>query len=288
MMKVRAAFLMPVVALFYLVGATLFAGGSHACSETTECTVREGVYRVAQPPGRAAGAKIGAIFFFHGFTGSSSETATNSELAAVARKLGIALVATEGIGGRWSLPGVGETQRDEIGYVERVVEDAVRRFDLDPERLMASGFSLGGSMVWYLACRVPERFAAFAPVAGAFWEPIPESCAGPRPKMMHFHGLSDATVPIAGRLVRSGSRQADVFKSLAHIAPACNISRASNLKADVLTCSVAADCPNQAHLEVCLHPGGHDLNADWVELAWRDLMQRGAPDGAGAHVSVKP
>lgn len=261
---------------------------AHACSSASACEVRDGVYRIVLPQESVSRDKIGAVFFFHGFTGSSLETATNRELVAVALKQGIALVAAEGLGGRWSLPGVGEPQRDEIAYVEGVVADAVRRFNLDPERLMASGFSLGGSMVWYLACRIPRRFAAFAPIAGAFWEPIPESCAGARPSMMHFHGLSDATVPMAGRQVRTGRRQADVYKSLARFAPACALPFRAEAKADALSCGVASGCGGEARLELCLHPGGHDLNPEWVGRAWRIMMEREAPQGEAAQVSVKP
>lgn len=288
MMTFRTGYLKPIAALVFLAGAAFFSGAAQACSQTTACEVRDGVYRIVLPQDRESQGKIGAIFFFHGFTGSSLETATHTELAAVAQKQGVALVAPEGLGGRWSFPGVGEPQRDEIAYVERVIEDAVRRFNLDPERLMASGFSLGGSMVWYLACRTPGRFAAFAPIAGAFWEPIPQSCAGPRPKIMHFHGLTDTTVPIGGRMVRSGRQQADLYKSLARIAPACAISTSADAKADALSCRVASGCPAQAHLELCLHPGGHDLNAEWVSRAWRVLMKRESPEGEAAHVSVKP
>lgn len=87
-------------------------------------------------------------------------------------------------------------------------------------------------MVWYLACHRPARFAAFAPIAGAFWEPLPERCTGPRPKLIHVHGTSDATVPLAGRTLRSGYRQGDVFRSLAILAPlGCTARWATNCRA---------------------------------------------------------
>lgn len=288
MMTFRTAFSRPVTGLFLLAVTACLPGAADACTSTSACEVGNGVYRIVLPQEPIGRDKIGAIFFFHGFTGSALETVTTSELVDVASKEGVALVAAEGLGGRWSLPGVGEPQRDEIAYVERVVADAVLRFNLDPERLMASGFSLGGSMVWYLACRIPGRFAAFAPIAGAFWEPIPESCAGARPPMIHFHGLSDATVPIAGRQVRSGRRQADVYKSLALFAPACELPSRAEAKVDPLSCRVSSGCPGEARLELCLHPGGHDLNAEWVGRAWRIMMEREAPPSEAAHVSVKP
>jgi polyhydroxybutyrate depolymerase len=146
---------------------------------------------------------------------------------------------------------------------------------------MASGFSQGGSMVWYLACRMPARFAGFAPIAGAFWEPLPPDCAGPRPNLVHVHGTSDMTVPLAGRPLRSGYRQGDVFKSFAILAPggctapwAAEVARAGPPQS--LTCRLAQGCGGSARLELCLHAGGHMADPAWVERAWALTMTKDA------------
>ncbi len=246
-----------------------FAGQqASACPGKEDCVLEGGSYRIALPPDTGAGAgKPGALVFFHGFQGSAEETMSDKGLADVAQRLGVALIAPHGLDGRWSFPGVGMQRRDELAYVEKVVADAVTRFGLDPDRMMASGFSLGGSMVWYLACRMPTRFRAFAPISGAFWEPLPADCAGPRPTIIHMHGLSDTTVPIAGREVRSGLRQGDLFKSLARIAPTCIAHSGPALTEGKLTCRLATGC-DAARLEVCMHPGAHDYEAAWVMRAW--------------------
>jgi len=174
-----------------------------------------------------------------------------------------------------------------------VLDDVARRFPVDPARIMASGFSQGGSMVWSLACRMPTRFAAFAPVAGTFWEPLPESCTGPRPPLIHVHGMSDGTVPLAGRALRNGIRQGDVFRSFAILAPgSCTAAWADTARteAPAPTCHVATGCGGSARLELCLHPGGHLFDSAWVERAWRLAMPASAPEPAAgtAHISVKP
>ena len=45
-----------------------------------------------------------------------------------------------------------------------VRDDAIARHGIDPDRIILSGFSVGGSMTAYLACAAPEAFAAYAPV----------------------------------------------------------------------------------------------------------------------------
>ena len=158
---------------------------------------------------------------------------------------------------------------------------------VDPGRIMASGFSQGASMVWFLACRMPTRFAAFAPIAGAFWEPLPPGCAGPHPPLIHVHGLADATVPLAGRALRAGYRQGDVFKSLAILAPGgCTARWAAEVAGarppETLTCRRAAACGGTARLELCLHAGGHVADPAWVERAWRLTMNGDAPAARGS------
>ena len=38
-----------------------------------------------------------------------------------------------------------------------------------------------------------------APVAGAYWEPLPETCPSGPMSLRHVHGLADPTVPMKGR-----------------------------------------------------------------------------------------
>jgi polyhydroxybutyrate depolymerase len=248
-----------------------------ACPADTGCGVASGHYLIVLPPQASAARKVGAIIYFHGYQGSAEEVIADPALVAVARRLGVALIAPDGAGRSWSYPGSPARHRDEFVFVGQVLDDVIARFPVDPDRILASGFSQGGSMVWYLACRMPRRFAAFAPIAGAFWEPLPESCDGPRPPLIHVHGTSDMTVPLAGRSLRQGSRQGDVFKSLAVFAPGgctagwADAARAAPTPAG-LACRVATGCGGTARLEFCLHAGGHIADAAWVERAWRLTM----------------
>lgn len=256
-----------------------------ACPAADGCTVASGRYRIVLPPHSRA-APLGAIMYFHGYQGSAEKVIADPGLAAVARRLGVALIAPDGAERTWSYPGSPARHRDEFAFVGQVLDDAVPRFGIDPRRILASGFSQGGSMVWYLACRMPTRFAAFAPIAGAFWEPLPERCEGPRPPLIHVHGVSDATVPLAGRVLRSGARQGDVFKSLAILAPGvCTAAWVQAAPAAIATgelaCRLATGCDGPARLELCLHAGGHAPDPAWVERAWQLAMPQAPAGQAG-------
>jgi polyhydroxybutyrate depolymerase len=277
--------------LWLALATALMAGPGRAaplepCPAEQGCRVEGGHYRLILPDSTSPQASIAALMFFHGWQGSAEEIAADPSLRALATRLGIALIAPDGTGRTWSYPGSPGRHRDEFAFVGRVLDDVAARFAVDPRRIMASGFSQGGSMVWYLACRMPERFRAFAPVAGAFWEPLPTSCAGPRPALVHTHGTSDGTVPLAGRTLRGGYRQGDVFRSLAILDPQARAVALADFATspDALAClplSAAGTTP----LELCLHPGGHVVDPAWIERAWRLTMPEAEP--RADHLSVK-
>ena len=297
-----AARLHPLLVLPFVLALFASAGASRAqqsapapdgCPSEHGCTVASGHYRILLPPEPEPGWRYGAIMFFHGYQETAEGIVSDPGLAAVARRLGVALIAPDGLERSWSFPGSPARNRDEFAFVAEVLDDVARRFPVDPARIMASGFSQGGSMVWYLACRMPTRFAAFAPVAGAFWEPLPESCAGPRPPLIHVHGTNDGTVPLAGRTLRNGIRQGDVFRSFAILAPkACTSSWADAARAETpageLTCHVASGCGGPARLELCLHSGGHMVDPAWVERAWQFAMPAIASSSATGAALTSP
>ena len=95
------------------------------------------------------------------------------------------------------------------------LDQTLREFSTDGDRVYLTGLSLGGNGTWYLAYRYPERFAALAPVCGfvtPFWrdasgvDPVVPADAGPpltalarklqRVPVWMFHGEIDGAVPV--------------------------------------------------------------------------------------------
>ncbi len=257
-----------------IVWALLAAAPAAACGGAdSPCAVDGGEYRIRMPDVMPAnGGRVGAIFFFHGWRGSAKAEMANKTLGQTVSDLGVAFVAMEGEGKTWSFPRSPSSYRDEFAYVEKVVADVVDRFPIDPDRLMASGFSMGGSMVWYLASRMPDRFAGFAPIAGAFWRPQPAACdgKGPPPILMHVHGTADKVVPMAGRPIRDVYYQGDVYRGLnLWLGRFPQRPPARRYDQNGLRCEEWG-----ARIELCLHSGGHSMRAEWIARAWTRLAAK--------------
>ncbi|PTW62465.1 polyhydroxybutyrate depolymerase [Breoghania corrubedonensis] len=248
-----------------------------SCGVDTPCRVPHGEYRIRMPKGWDGSSRPGAILFLHGYRGTAENEINNKGLIAIASELGVALIAPQGEERSWSFPGAPRQQRDDLAFIRSILDDAIARHSVDPDKIMASGFSVGGSMVWYLACYIGDRFAGFAPVAGAFWEPQPTNCPGPEPNLFHVHGTSDTVVPMAGRAIGDSARQGNVGEGFAlwETKGACRQEVPEEFKPEKLklVCQRRTNCSGRI-LELCLHPGGHVFKAAWVKRAWLELAAK--------------
>jgi polyhydroxybutyrate depolymerase len=78
--------------------------------------------------------------------------------------------------------------------VDEVVASLEKRFDVDPHRIFATGFSNGAGFTYLLWTERSSVFAAFAPVAGRLAASVRPSVKRP---VFHVAGRIDGTVRFA-------------------------------------------------------------------------------------------
>ncbi|MGV6848878.1 MAG: alpha/beta hydrolase family esterase [Marinibacterium sp.] len=261
-----------VAALSGLAGAADAACGTVSMPP---CTVDLGEYLVRLPDTpKAAGEPIPAVVFLHGYGGNGKATLRNPRLVPPLLERGYAVIAPQGLrrGANgpqsWSfLPEF--AGRDEPTFLQSVVADAATRFGIDPDHVLLSGFSAGGFMVTYLACALPNSFAAYAPVSGGFWRPQPDHCAGPV-RLFQTHGWADKTVPLEGRYLGGGAfQQGDIFAGLElwRATNGClNENPDGTSIRDAFLRRQWTDCSQGSALEFALFPGGHTVPAGWADM----------------------
>ena len=261
----------------FLSGAFAVSSAS-ACATDTPCNVELGEYFIATPDATTDSA----VIFIHGFGGSGKGVFRNTGLTNAVLDRGYMLAAPSGLkmpnrnGGSWSFHPERTERRDEIAFITSVRDDLIDNHGIDPDKILLTGFSIGGSMTSYLACAAPDTFPAYAPIGGSFWRPHPTGCEG-HVRLLHTHGWTDGTVPLEGRLLRGNDindvgalAQGDVFHAM-------DIWRTANdcvhFKADRFDTSGpfwrrAWDrCLPGSALELALFPGGHVIPKGWADMA---------------------
>ncbi|MFO1148995.1 MAG: alpha/beta hydrolase-fold protein [Alsobacter sp.] len=268
-----------------LLGLGAMTGPAAACDDKTRCEVKDGFYLVRPPSGWDGRSPLPTAVFFHGYRGSAGDVMKDEGLGRTLSEMGVMLVAPNGDNTNWSFPGKLQDGRDDFAYVNAVLDDVEKRFPVDRQRLFATGFSVGGSMAWNIACQMGGRFAAYAPIAGAFWDPLPTACPGAPFSLRHVHGLTDATVPMKGRAVGQGRfRQGDVLEGMRRLRQfdGCPEETTTTQVDGDMTCRTwsAKACSSGRELVLCLHPGEHEIDPQWVADGYRwvdSLAKSGAP-----------
>jgi len=86
---------------------------------------------------------------------------------------------------------------DDLGFALALVDKIKSEACIDPKRVYAAGFSMGGGMSHFLGCKAADVFAAVAPAAFDLIEEY--DCTPSRPiTVISFRGTSDFIVPYAG------------------------------------------------------------------------------------------
>lgn len=262
-----------VTALVFLV----FPGLASACGVNSRCLLGDRHYYIALPEGHTNGDLSPALVFAHGYQGSGLGIIRNKGLRKLASDLGVALIAVKSKGASWSLPNSPRASRamdaNELRYFDAVKEDAVARFGLDSDRFVMTGASTGGMMAWTLACERSASFAAFIPMSGTFWAPIPATCGGPTANIVHFHGTKDRTVPLEGRPVRE-THQGSVYEALEMYHDYGKFKEAKQKVFGGLNCKISMNRKGNI-LNFCLYDGGHSFRTENIRQAWMMLQAAG-------------
>lgn len=266
------------ILLFFLTVVTMPIGSSFACGTDTDCVVGDGRhYRIRLPEGHDGQSKIGAIVYAHGYRGSAKGMMNNKSMVKLASEMGVALVATKSYEDDWRIPGVPRnTDADgsiELTYYDAVIDDITSRFPIDRAKLLATGFSAGGMMVWNLACHRSSLFAGFAPMSGTFWEPEPETCTTPPASIIHIHGNSDPVVPLDGRPI-ADTHQGQVAEVLKMYKAYGGFSLVGETEIGRLDCHNSRNDRGDI-LNFCLFEGGHSFRSEFVRQAWEMLEEAG-------------
>jgi polyhydroxybutyrate depolymerase len=187
----------------------------------------------------AARSRRPLLLAFHGAGGTGAGMQSLSELNRAAGALGWVVIYPDAALVNWAEGcGCGIADRlavNDTGLVTSLITRAVERYDVDPSRVYAVGYSQGGLFAGRLACQMSDRIRAVAMVAAAMSAPLAKSCRPGRPMPVLFvQGAEDATYPPGG----SGDGKLHLL----------GIVEAEARWRELDGCDTTAPCPVRLHL----------------------------------------
>ncbi|TCS09274.1 PHB depolymerase family esterase [Rhizobium sp. BK418] len=189
---------LPFAAFLSLLGWTFLLGLTAAHADEILTYSWQGADRTAilHIPKGAAGRPAPVVIVMYGSDDKAVNFQKNSGFDAVADRNDFITLYPEAIDGAWNIksrrPVINGEPVDDIGFFRTMIDDLVNRKIADGTRIYATGFSFGALMTYTLACALPDRISAIAPVASAINERQVEDCkpGHPMPVMM-VNGTSD-------------------------------------------------------------------------------------------------
>lgn len=87
---------------------------------------------------------------------------------------------------------------DDVGYINALIDSLTLKYNIDPNRIYATGISNGAIMAYRLACELSSRIAAVAIVSGTL-EDTDFTCTPSRPvPIIQFHSTQDSNIYLNG------------------------------------------------------------------------------------------
>ncbi len=187
-----------ILSLFVLTGFFVFSQGV-TISDSIKSNNIFRRYRL-YVPNSYTGQAVPLVFNLHGYTSNASQQQAYSNFMPIADTAKFLMVLPEGTSissSQYWNAGFGPGANDVL-FMNDLIDSLDLTYNIDLNSVYSCGMSNGGIMSYYLACQLPNRFAAIASVTGDMlnsWF----SCAPNRPfPVMEIHGTADATVPYNG------------------------------------------------------------------------------------------
>lgn len=137
------------------------------------------------------------VIQLHGYLSGAEGQIAMSAIEPVAESGGFVVLTPQGNGAKpyWNAVPHGDLP-DDVAFVRALIDDVVATRCVDPTRVYVVGMSNGAFLTSLVACRLADRVAGVAAVAGL---QSPADCAPSEPvPVLAIHGTDDRFVPADG------------------------------------------------------------------------------------------
>ena len=241
-------------------------------------------YVLHVPKGYTGKTPIPLVVDYHALESTSAGEEQTSGYPSLGDTEGYATVLPQGIDNAWNVGPCCTTSRtvDDLGFTRAFVKDVQSKICVDPKRIYAVGYSMGGGASHYVACNAADLFAAVAPAAFDLLIASEEPCNPSRPiTEISFRGTADplvnydggASMPPSGLQVTIHFLGAQgTFQKWAQL-DGCTGSPSAP---DTNGCSTYSQCKDGVEATLCTKQGGGHEPGN-AQIGWAMLKAHPMP-----------
>lgn len=233
------------------------------------------------PSGYKGDKPVPLLVYYHPIMGSS-DNANGSSTVKAALADGAIVAAPNGesggMGQAWNV-GPCCTTADDVTFSRHFIAEIQEKACVDPKRIYASGFSMGGGFSNYAGCFMADVFAAAAPSAFDLAKEIVDAgkCKPARPfPILNFRGTSDNIVMYNGGLSQVVPGMPITFMgakdNLKEWAKMNNCQGSPKQNTPGNGCEMYEDCDGGVKVGLCTIQGGQHAEGDG-QMGWNFVKQ---------------
>lgn len=185
--------------LLFFTGLLFLSFQSMAQTLVIDSILFDGVwrnYRLFLPTGFNANTTLPLVFNFHGYGSNALEQELYTQFDLVADTGNFLVCYPNGLNNSWNVLGGAP---DDVGFTDSLITVLHSEYNIDMNRVYATGLSNGGFFSNLIACQIPDKITAIAPVAGTNTSAVQSACNPSRKvPILYIHGTNDAIVQYNG------------------------------------------------------------------------------------------
>ncbi|WP_300058987.1 PHB depolymerase family esterase [uncultured Roseobacter sp.] len=255
-----------MISLMCLAPASFTMGpATPACMDDVPCVLGDRSYHLKLPDDWDGTTPLPVMLHFHGWQRTGALPVKHQRISGATRRRGVLLLAPNGLRKTWDF---WDSETEDVAFAAAVLEDAARRYPIDPERIYVSGYSFGSAMAWRFVCENGDGVAALLAVAGTLRQS--EDCPQAPREVRHVHGLADTVMDFP--VGPGGDETYPVALWRAHFGCMEGIAQGSWSAREFLTFERTTWECDGGRVSLDLHPSGHFIPHGWIARQLDELL----------------
>ena len=195
---IKPYFFVSILLSFLLFTDCVYSQNAPVVKKVTfEDTARE--YLLYIPKKLSKKKPVPLLICLHGYGDSAYMFMYNTRFNDIAERENFIVVYPQGTLFKdspfWNTLGYGRSKINDLGFLENLVYEISKDYNIDQTRIYAAGMSNGGFMAMEIACSLSHIFTAVASVTGTMTNKLYESCnPSENVSVLQIHGTLDRQI----------------------------------------------------------------------------------------------